>query len=69
MDSQVETQPAFEVLPSAEGYGDWLSPPSPFAQLLHGAFGNHLDASDFKSQSERWHQVFDAVGSRYRLWQ
>lgn len=68
MDGHVETHPDFEIPPNADGYTDWLSPPSPFAQLLRGAFGNHLDTSDFEPQAERWQEVIDAFGARYRLW-
>jgi len=68
MDGHVETHPDFEVA-HADGFRDWLSPPSPFAKLLKGAFGNHLDPADYEPQADRWHEVIDAFAARYRLWQ
>jgi hypothetical protein len=68
MDGHVETHPDFEVPPNAEGYADWLSPPSPFSHLLKRAFGSELTAGEFDTRSAHWHEVIDAFASRYRLW-
>lgn len=69
MDGHVETHPDFEAPPNAEGFSDWLQPPSPFSKLLKAAFGNHLEPADCEPRAERWHEVIDAFGARYRLWQ
>jgi len=69
MDGHVGSCPDFEVSPNADGFSDWLSPPSPFARLLRGAFGNHLDTEEFHPEAARWHEVIDAFGARYSLWQ
>ena len=69
MNGHVETHPDFEVPPNADGYIDWLSPPSPFAQLLKSAFGPQLTADEFDVQSAHWHEIIDGFAARYRLWQ
>lgn len=69
MNGHVETHPDFEVAPNADGYADWLSPPSPFARLLMSAFGSQLPAEEFDARSLRWHEVIDGFAARYRLWQ
>lgn len=69
MNGHVETHPDFEVAPNTEGYIDWLSPPSWFAQLLRSAFGVHLAPEDFDARSPHWHEVIDVFAARYRLWQ
>lgn len=69
MEGHVNTHPDFEVPLQAEGYCDWLDPPSPFAALLKSAFGAHLEPEDFSCQSERWQEVIDAYRDRYQLWQ
>jgi hypothetical protein len=69
MDGHVETHPDFEVPPNADGYSDWLSPPSPFSQILKGAFGPQLADDEFHPQSAHWQEVIEAFCSRYRLWQ
>lgn len=68
MDGHVETHPDFEVPAQAEGFSDWLHPPSPFAKLLNNAFGAHLELDEFDCRAERWQEVIDAFGARYRLW-
>lgn len=68
MDGHVESHPDFEVA-GADGFTDWLNPPSPFAVLLRNAFGAHLAVDEFSPQAPRWHEVIDAFQSRYRLWQ
>lgn len=61
--------PDFECEIEGVSYGDWLDPPSPFADLLRRAFGMHLPESDFNVESERWqHEVIDAFAQRYQLW-
>lgn len=67
MVGHVESHPDFEV--AGRDFADWLSPPSPFAELLRKAFGGHLPLEEFSAQSARWHEVMDAFQSRYRLWQ
>jgi hypothetical protein len=52
--------------PSA-GYRDWLHPPSPFADLLRHAFGNHLNDEDYDKTSAAWHEVVNSFARRYRL--
>ncbi|MDR7296348.1 hypothetical protein J2X16_001687 [Pelomonas aquatica] len=69
MNGHVETHPDFEVPPNAEGFADWLNPPSPFAQIIKSAFGSQLTGDEFHPQSAHWQEVIDAFGSRYRLWQ
>lgn len=69
MNGHVETHPDFEVAAGADGYTDWLSPPSPFAQILRSAFGQQLTAEEFHPQSAHWHEVVDGFAARYRLWQ
>lgn len=68
MDGHVETYPDFEVPPNADGYADWLSPPSPFAHLLKVAFGPQLTAAECHAESAHWHEVIDGFVIRYRLW-
>lgn len=67
MDGFTNTHPDFEVEP-AEGFSDWLEPPSPFAALLRRAFGAHLDDADCAAESDKWQEVIEAFGDRYRLW-
>jgi hypothetical protein len=67
MEGHTGTHPDFEC--SAPGYADWLSPPSPFADLLQRALGAGLQPDDFHAHAERWHDVVDRFGVRYRLWQ
>jgi hypothetical protein len=68
MDGHVHTHPDFGADGSQE-FADWLNPPSPFARLLKGAFGSHLAAEDFDPLADCWHEVINAFGARYRLWQ
>lgn len=68
MNGHVETHPDFEIPPTVRDYADWLSPPSPFAQLLKTAFAPKLAEDAFDARSDQWHEVIDAFGSRYRLW-
>lgn len=68
MNGHVETHPDFEIPPDAKDYADWLSPPSPFAQLLRMAFAPRLADDAFDARSDGWHDVIDAFASRYRLW-
>lgn len=67
MNGHVETHPDFEFPPNDKGYDDWLSPPSPFAQLLKVAFAPKLAGDAFDARSEQWHDVIDAWRWRYRL--
>jgi hypothetical protein len=68
MEGQHGTSPDFECDERAE-WGDWLEPPSPFAVLMHSAFGMHLPEPDIDAQSERWQvDVIEKFGDRYRLW-
>ena len=61
------TSPDFESV--GTDWSDWLDPPSPFAQLLHRAFGMHLPDSDVTTESPRWQSdVIEAFGRRYHLW-
>jgi hypothetical protein len=69
MEGHINTHPDFEVPPQADGFCDWLEPPSPFAILLKSAFGAHLEPEDFSGQSERWQEVIDNFRDRYILWQ
>jgi hypothetical protein len=69
MDQYVGTSPEFDAEPNAEGFSDSLHPPSPFAQLLMDAFGEHLRPEEFDAESSRWHQIIEAFAARYRLWQ
>lgn len=68
MDGHVNTHPDFEVRHSDQAFSDWLDPPSPFSQLLKGAFGAHVEAEEFDARAERWQEVIDAFASRYQLW-
>lgn len=69
MDGHVETHPDFEVAPGVGGYNDWLSPPSPFSEILRSAFGPQVTNDEFHPQSRHWHEVIDGFAARYRLWQ
>ena len=69
MNGHVETHPDFEVAPGTDGYADWLSPPSPFSEILWSACGRQLTAEEFHPPSAHWHEVIDAFAARYRLWQ
>jgi hypothetical protein len=47
-------------------YSDWLDPPSEFAELLHRAFGAHLEPQDVDWQSPAWEfDVIEAFAERY----
>lgn len=61
------SHPDFEAHPSHD-FGDWLEPPSPFAELLRQAFGAHLEPSQCTADSPEWHEVIEAFGKRYSLW-
>lgn len=68
MQGSLNTHIAFEC-EGAEPWSDWLNPPSPFARLLHHAFGMHLPEPDVCAESERWQvEVIEAFAERYRLW-
>jgi hypothetical protein len=48
--------------------GDWLDPPSAFAELLRRAFGAHLPAADIDAQSPAWEfEVVEAFADRYDI--
>ena len=80
MAGQHGTDPDFEAV--GQPFSDWLSPASPFAQLLRMAFAPDLtdddlslaadpSAADGRSDSvaSRWlHGVIEAFAFRYRLW-
>lgn len=69
MQGNYNTHIAFEC-EGPEPWDDWLNPPSPFASLLHHAFGMHLPESDVSAESERWQvEVIEAFAERYRVWQ
>lgn len=54
---------------AGEAWSDWLHPPSPFALLLHHAFGMHLPQEDVVAESQRWQsEVIEAFADRYQLW-
>jgi hypothetical protein len=56
----------FELAFPTPDYGDWLDPPSPFADLVRRAFDAPSEA--FDPTSARWQQIIDAFGDRYFLW-
>ena len=69
MDGYENSHPDFEIDPPFDdGYADWLDPPSPFAALLHRAFGMHLPDEDVAADSEQWQGIIEAFADRYRLW-
>jgi hypothetical protein len=48
--------------------GDWLDPPSAFAELLRRAFGAHLSEIDIDCQSPAWEfEVVEAFADRYDI--
>jgi hypothetical protein len=68
MQGSLNTHIAFEY-EGGEPWDDWLNPPSPFATLLHRAFGMHLPDADVTAESDRWQiEVIEAFAERYKLW-